>query len=131
MKKQTINKGITLIALAITIVVLLILTGVTVSTIGNGQIFSRASASKQQTEISEEKNILKASVLYSQNMDSVGEVTLENLRQGLDKNIDEKYQGLEESVDSQYGKIYELTIKKTGNMYIILSDGPIYSQEEF
>ncbi len=131
MKKQTINKGITLIALAITIVVLLILTGVTVSTIGNGQIFSRASASKQQTEISEEKNILKASVLYSQNMDSVGEVTLENLRQGLDKNIDEKYQGLEESVDSQYGKIYELTFKKTGNMYIILSDGTIYSQEEF
>lgn len=89
------NKGITLLALAITIVVLLILTGVTVSTIGNNQIFSKANISKNQTEISEEKNILKASVLYAQNIDDVGELSLENLRQGLDRNIDEKYQNLE------------------------------------
>lgn len=46
MKKQIGNKGITLLALAITIVVLLILTGVTVSTIGNNQIFSKANISK-------------------------------------------------------------------------------------
>lgn len=95
MKKQMRNKGITLLALAITIVVLLILTGVTVSTIGNNQIFSKANISKNQTEISEEKNILKASVLYAQNIDDVGELSLENLRQGLDRNIDEKYQNLE------------------------------------
>ena len=84
-----------MLALAITIVVLLILTGVTVSTIGNNQIFSKANISKNQTEISEEKNILKASVLYAQNIDDVGELSLENLRQGLDRNIDEKYQNLE------------------------------------
>ena len=95
MKKQMRNKGITLLALAITIVVLLIQTGVTVSTIGNNQIFSKANISKNQTEISEEKNILKASVLYAQNIDDVGELSLENLRQGLDRNIDEKYQNLE------------------------------------
>ena len=95
MKKQMRNKGITLLALAITIVVLLILTGVTVSTLGNNQIFSKANISKNQTEISEEKNILKASVLYAQNIDDVGELSLENLRQGLDRNIDEKYQNLE------------------------------------
>ncbi len=131
MKKQMRNKGITLLVLAITIVVLLILTGVTVSTIGNNQIFSKANISKNQTEISEEKNILKASVLYAQNIDNVGELSLENLRQGLDRNIDEKYQNLEEIDNAEYGKIYQLKFKKTGNSYIILGDGTIYSESEF
>lgn len=130
MKKRMKNNGVTLIALAITILVLLILMGVTISTIKSNQIFSRANTSKKQTEISEEKSILKTSVLYAQNMDSVGEVTLENLRKGLNKNIENKYSNLEEKDDEKYGKIYKITFKKTENTYIIFKDGTIYVDTE-
>ena len=50
------NKGITLIALVITIIVLLILAGVTISTLmGNSGITSNASLSKMMNELSKYK----------------------------------------------------------------------------
>ena len=51
MKKKQMNKGITLIALVITIVVLLILAGVTIATLtGDNGILTRAQEAKEKTE---------------------------------------------------------------------------------
>ena len=44
MKKMKENKGITLIALAVTVVVLLILVGVTISQVTGNGIFNKSSA---------------------------------------------------------------------------------------
>ena len=62
MKKEKISnmkrdsKGITLIALVITIIVLLILAGVTIATLtGDNGILTRATESKEQTELADEK----------------------------------------------------------------------------
>ena len=56
-KKET---GITLIALVITIVVLLILAGVTIATLtGNNGIITRANEAKTQTEMGEEKEAIE------------------------------------------------------------------------
>ena len=53
------NRGITLIALVITIVVLLILAGVTIATLtGKNGILTRATEAKGQTEIGEEKEAI-------------------------------------------------------------------------
>ena len=53
------QKGITLIALVITIIVLLILAGVTIATLtGNNGILTRANDAKTQTEIEEEKEAI-------------------------------------------------------------------------
>ena len=50
------NKGITLIALVITIIVLLILAGVTIATLtGENGIITKATQAKDKTEISAEK----------------------------------------------------------------------------
>ena len=52
--KKSRQKGITLIALVITIIVLLILAGVTIATLmGNNGLLTRAQEAKQRTEVSE------------------------------------------------------------------------------
>lgn len=54
------NKGITLIALVITIIVLLILAGITIATLtGNNGILTKTNEAKEQTEIGKEKEIVK------------------------------------------------------------------------
>ena len=63
MKKE---KGITLIALAITIVVLLILAGVTIAGItGENGIIGNAKEAKVQSEIGAEKEIIDVSVVQA------------------------------------------------------------------
>ena len=58
------NKGITLIALVVTIVVLLILAGVSISMLtGENGIITQAQNAKERTEIGEEKEAI--SVAYS------------------------------------------------------------------
>ncbi|MBQ3145812.1 MAG: hypothetical protein IJB90_04540, partial [Clostridia bacterium] len=49
-KGMTQNKGITLIALIITIIVMLILVGVTINVALNGGLFEKAETAKVQTE---------------------------------------------------------------------------------
>ena len=52
------NKGITLVALVITIIILLILAGITISSLTNTGIFKKAREAKektQQAEINQEK----------------------------------------------------------------------------
>ena len=63
MKKEIKNKqekGITLIALVVTIIVLLILAGVAINlTIGQNGIITRAMDSTERTEIADEREAIK------------------------------------------------------------------------
>ena len=66
MKKQNNNKGITLIALVITIIVLLILAGVTISLLtGKNGILTQAQKAKELNEISDFEEQIKLAVLTS------------------------------------------------------------------
>lgn len=124
------NKGITMIALVITIIVILILAGVTVnSLIGNDGAIFNAHKSKNQTEIDEEKKILKVSVISAMGNESIANITKDNLVKELNKNIDDKYE-LEEKDNTDYGNVYEITFKETGNRYTILEDGTILDSDE-
>ena len=63
MKKQK-NEGITIIGLAVTIIVMLLLAGATISSIvGQKGIFANMTKTQNQTRLDEEKRILKASVV--------------------------------------------------------------------
>lgn len=60
MKKTKKNKGITLIALVITIIVLLILAGISISTLtGQNGLLTKASQAKETSVIAEESEIIK------------------------------------------------------------------------
>lgn len=66
MKKESKNKGITLIALIITIIVMLILVGVTVNVALNGGLFStakRAASGMQMAQIREKAEVVKATLI--------------------------------------------------------------------
>ena len=66
-KHPTSNSAITLIALIITIIVLLILAGVTLSMVmGESGIFSKANNASEQTKISNAKEIIRMQVLENE-----------------------------------------------------------------
>ena len=58
-KKTKQNEGITLIALVITIIILLILVGVTIGIVFNGGLIDNAQLSRKRTEIESSKEKLE------------------------------------------------------------------------
>ena len=131
MKKIRKNKGITLIALTVTIIVLLILAGIVInSAIGNKGIFSNAEKSKKQADISEEKNILKTSVISAMEKDSTAKIVQVNLEETLNKNVGNDNVTVTFVEDSTYGQVYKVKFNKTGNTYTILDDGTILTEDE-
>jgi|GEM_PF-584852 len=84
------NKGITLIALAVTIIVMLILAGVTISTLtGNSTITRRATEAKEKNAIArveEEAQIEYSDLLMNNQIDSIGEnITIEHVKDRMEK----------------------------------------------
>ncbi len=117
MKKEKLrkerNKGITLIALVITIIVLLILAGVTITTLtGDNGILAQANKAKTQTEKSAEEEKLKVAIMGS--YDEKGELNLEDLKRNL------KEQGLTYS-----GNSFPLTVAVNGTEVKVSKNGDI------
>ena len=84
-KKQKLkeSKGITLIALVITIIVLLILAGVTIATLtGDNGILTKAQDAKTQTEQAKEDENLKIAIAGSYGTD--GKLNLKDLKDNLE-----------------------------------------------
>lgn len=113
------RKGITLIALVITIIVLLILAGVSISMIaGENGILQKATEAKTNTE--------KAQIIENAQMDISGQqadnngsnITKEQLVTILNKYFqDTEASSIPDEVSSEQGHDYELTTKD--NQYII------------
>ena len=75
-KKQT---GITLIALAITIIILLILAGISIGVLtGENGLIKQSQSAKTQTEIAEEKEILDTATVKAMAKDRYGNLSQEN-----------------------------------------------------
>ena len=93
MRKTSKNEiGITLIALVITIIVLLILAGISIATLtGDNGILTQAQNAKEQTEIANEKEIIEIAAVGAMEEDNWGYVTKDNLKTELDKQISGKY----------------------------------------
>ena len=112
-KKQKLkeNKGITLIALVITIIVLLILAGVTIATLtGDNGILKKAGDAKTQTEQAKEDENLKIAIAGSYGTD--GKLNLKDLKDNLENqgiNYDKNNTGfpLEVTVNGEKKKIDE------------------------
>ena len=84
MKKQ--ERGITLIALVVTIVVLLILAGISIGMLtGENGIIGQSKEAKESTEISQEKEIVNMASVQAAGKDKYGNVTKNNLQDALDE----------------------------------------------
>ena len=92
---RTKESGITLLVLVITIVILLILTGVTLSlTIGNNGLITKTAAEKDKWESSEKEEILQSAVL-KEAMD--GTLSAQTLEQELNSAIPGGFGSVSES----------------------------------
>ena len=123
MKKINMKeKGITLIALVITIIVLLILAGVTIATLtGDNGILTKATEAKDKTEESEEEEKVKLSVAGALAKDNGGEIKEQYLDEELASNFGEK--GTDYNLEGSGP--FTVTILGSGRKYIVNKDGSV------
>ena len=92
-KKASFNRGITLIALVITIIVLLILAGVSIATLmGEGGILNKASKAKTQNEQSTIEEEIKLAYNSVQADNLINGLTLEEKADRIKKELQEQAQ---------------------------------------
>mgnify|MGYP004592476715 FL=1 len=93
--------GITLIALVVTIIVLLILAGVSISMLtGSNGILTQANKAKEVTEISGEKEGMETAVLSIKVTNS--DITEDNLKTALDNQFGANKTTIEDNKDGSY-----------------------------
>ena len=119
--KMRKKSGITLISLAVTIIILLILTGITIATItGNNGIIKNANEAKEQTEIAEEKEIVDRAIIQAMGHNKRGNLVEDELQEQLDKITDS---GKTEVSDN--GEEFEVVFVDSDRYYTVDRDGNI------
>ena len=89
-KAKSKNSGITLIALVVTIVILLILAGITIGILtGENGLIKQSQNAKIQTEIAEEKEVLNTATIKAMAKDKFGNLLKENLQEELARIVGE------------------------------------------
>ena len=118
------NNGITLIALVVTIIVLLILAGVSISMLtGNNGIITQAQKAKRETEESQEKENLEIAVASSKikNTD-----TLEIKRENLENAIKEQFGNNKDfSIEDNGDGSFLVSMNDTDRIYYVDETGKI------
>lgn len=116
-KFPTSNTAISLIALIITIIILLILAGVTLSMVmGESGLFGKANKAKEQTSYANAQEKVRLAVLNSYN--SQGELDSNELKKNIN-NID----GLKEKIDGDIN--YSLKIIVDNYEFVINDNGKV------
>ena len=131
MAKNIKNKGITLIALAITVVVLLILVGVTISQVTENGMFNISNTAKDNANKSEEKEILNTSAISAISKSSKAKVEETHLKTYLDKNVGEEGKDYTIKRADDNSKNFEIKFIKTEHEYVILEDGTVLEKDEY
>ena len=115
------NKGITLLALAVTIVVLLILTSIGLKlALGDNGIIGEAKNAKELSEIDDEKGIVKRATTVSLIKSKGSKVEQDTLEKALN---DETGEGRTEVSD--VGNVFEVMFKETNRYYEVDKEGNI------
>ncbi len=122
------EKGITLIALVVTILILLILAGISVSTLtGSNGILTKASETKTKVEIAQEKEELQMAVMASQ-MEETN--TLEIKKENLENAIKQQFGNNKDfSVTDNGDGSFLVNMNDTQRMYYVSELGEVIAEE--
>ena len=128
--KLKTNKGITLIALVITIIVLLILAGVSIAMLtGENGLLTKASESKQATERAGAKEAVQMEVAGSFTNDGIYSKDLAKVN--IEKNLNSPQASVTDNGDGSLDVTYkgvELTVKSNGEViYKVILDKTTYT----
>ena len=122
------EKGITLIALVITIIVLLILAGVSIATLtGDNGILNQAQRAKDMTNKSKVEEEIQVEVLGSYNNN--GELDLDNLNNNLKENLSGVKYNKKEISDDNKIKILPAVVEYDGYKLIIAENEVTVAEE--
>ena len=128
-QKNKKNGGITLIALVITIIVLLILAGVTIATLtGDNGILTKATEAKEQTELADEKEKVELSATGALTKANGGEISQENLEEELGKYFETGKYAVEAGTNEDGTEGYIVTITENdpnGRKYFVDKNGNV------
>lgn len=121
------EKGITLIALVMTVILMMILAGVVVTGIRGGGLFHHAARAKISTEEASKREGIMQSFVLAASMSKTGKVKAEDMQKALDDTFEKDYA---EAIDSSGqlivridDKFYELD--KNGNVGQAITLEPI------
>ena len=114
------NKGVTLIALVVTITILLILAGISIAALtGENGLIKRAGNAKEQTEIAQEKEILQQATVSAMGKSKSGDVEKDKLDIELSK-----FSEIDTSKTKEVTDGIEVTFK-SGRTYTVNFDGDV------
>ncbi len=112
------KRGITLVALVITVIILVILAGVGISAINSGNIFENATNVVEQSKIASKKEEIELVIISKMNA-SIREITIDKIIEALEKKgiIDEGNSNEEtgQVKTNPDGYIYEIKEKPNGD----------------
>ena len=115
------EKGITLLVLVITIIILLILAGITIGAItGDNGIIKNAGQAKEETEIANEKEIVEKATVQAMGNNKYGNIEESELQSELDKETGE---GKTEATD--IGGELEVVFIDSNRYYTVDKDGNV------
>ena len=118
------ERGITLIALVITIVVLLILAVITIGAItGDNGIINKTGQAKEDAEIANEKEIIDTSTVEAMGRNKRGNLVEDEFQSAIDKHTDGKAQV------TDIGEEFEVYFTETNRYYMVDKDGNIGDYE--
>ena len=121
MKNLKETRGITIIALTITIVILIILVGITIGSLsGDDGLIKEAKEGKVQAEEKSERDLLDLAIIAAMQKDTYNNVTKENLDTELDKEP-----GSEKYTSEQVGDEIKITFIDSGRSYLVNSKGDV------
>ena len=121
MKSRKNTRGVTMMVLVITIVVLLILAGVSLSLVtGEKGIIQQAKEAKRQSEIDSETELIELATVKAMGDDSTGRLTLEGMDSAMQAYTSkDKY-----TVTTENGSI-KVTFTESGRYYYVDTNGNV------
>ena len=123
--KNKKEEGITLIALITTIIVLLILAGISIGAItGSNGIIGQAQSAKEETEIANEKEIIDISTVEAMEKNNRGNLEEEEFQSAIDKHTNEKAEV------TDIGEEFEVFFEETNRYYTVDKNGNILDYAE-
>ena len=125
MRRNT-QKGITLVALVVTIVVLLILASITIGAVtSENGILRNANDAKEQTEIAEEKEIIDRATIQAMGNNKRGNIVEDELQEQLDK-----ITGNGKTEADDVGEEFEVAFVESKRYYTVDKDGTVTGPQE-
>lgn len=124
------NKGLTLLMLVVTIVVLMILAGISIRALtGDNGAITKSREAKEATEISREKQLLNLSIVSAVKDDEYATLTEESFEKGLTENIGERDKDYTLLADSEKS-MFKVTYTESNREYWVDYEGTVYDIQQ-